>query len=132
MANEDALGDRMKAYEAQGAGKAVCIRIILAESFQHAYVGLSDEATNILVVLVTRLGLYHGDLFELARLEPNHAKLGYVAVVLMEPFRRPWAGYGIEISLVDAVPLPENSVVSLVREQPKGAFKNGADLVIDR
>jgi hypothetical protein len=49
---------------AQRAGEAVGVRVILGEMLQLADIYLADQRRNVLIVLIARLGLGHGDLMQ--------------------------------------------------------------------
>ena len=101
----------------QGAREGVGVRIVLAEAFQLANVGLADEAGDVLIVLVARLGLAHRDLFQTRRVDLGHLELRDIAASLLQAFDGPRRRDGLQIALVDAVAFGHHTGVFGGREQ---------------
>ena len=102
---------------AQRARIAVGVRVVLGEAFELTDVDLADQRRDVLVVLVARLGLGHGDLFQDRGIELDHLELGDVAVVLLEALDRPGRHDGAQGAARDAVVLFQDGAVLFGREQ---------------
>ncbi|MNE08754.1 hypothetical protein D3C80_1014120 [compost metagenome] len=102
---------------AQGAGVAVGIRVVLRELLELADIDLADQGGDVLVVLVTRLGLGDGDLVEDRRVQLDHAELADVAAELGEALGRPRRHDRAQVALRDAVVFLEDGAVLVRVEQ---------------
>ena len=71
------------------AREGIGVGIVLAEHLQLADIDLADEAGDVLVVLVARLGLGDADLLQPRRLQPRHGKLCDVAAEFLQALHRP-------------------------------------------
>ena len=103
--------------QAQAAGVRVGVRIVLRIGFQLADVDLADQRGNILVVLVARLGLGHGDLRQHRRAQANDAEAGDVAAEFLQALDRPRAHDAAQVTPGDAVILLEDGTVFVDVEQ---------------
>jgi hypothetical protein len=103
--------------QAQPARVAVGVGVVLGELLQLADIDLADQRGDILVVLVTRLGLGDADLAQHRRPALDHAELGDVAVVLVQALHRPRRQHLAEVAARNAVFLLQDVAVLVGREQ---------------
>ena len=108
----------------QGAGVAVGVRVVLREFLQLADIHLADQCRDVLVVLVSGLGLGHGNLLQDRGVQLDHAELADVAVVLMQALDRPGRHDAVEVALRDAVVLLQDVAVLGGIEQPQRRFEH--------
>lgn len=94
---------------AQAAAEAVGVRVILGEVFQHADIHLAYEGGDVLVIVITRLGLGYTHLVQYRRVHLDHTKLTDVAAILVQAFYRPGRHDGLEVAGRDAVFLFQNA-----------------------
>ncbi|CAM5509809.1 hypothetical protein SSTU70S_02974 [Stutzerimonas stutzeri] len=104
---------------AQRTRVAVGVGIVLREFLELADIDLADQCGNVLVVLVARLGLGHGDLVENRRVQLDHAELADVAAEFLQALGRPRRHDRVEIAPRDAVILFENLRILSGVEQPQ-------------
>mmetsp|Transcript_6685 Transcript_6685/g.27976 ORF Transcript_6685/g.27976 Transcript_6685/m.27976 type:complete len:940 (+) Transcript_6685:1270-4089(+) len=108
--------------QAQAAGVAVGVGVVLRERFQLADVDLADQAGDVLVVLVARLGLGHAELLEHAGVALDDLELADVAAEFVEPLDGPGRQDAVQVAARDAiVALQQRAVLGGV-EQAQRAF----------
>ncbi len=103
----------------QATGETVGVRIILGVELKLADVHLTHQRRDILVVLVTRLGLGDGDLIEPRGIQPHHPELGDVTTGLLESLGGPGRHHTAQVATGNAVLLLEQLTVFFRREQAK-------------
>ena len=89
--------------QAQAAGVAVGVRVVLGVGLELADVDLADQAGDVLVVLVARLRLGHADLLEDAGVALDDLELADVAAVLFQALDGPGAEDALQVTARDAV-----------------------------
>ncbi len=109
---------------AQRARVAVGVGIVLREFLELADIHLAHQRRDVLVVLVTRLGLGHGDLVEDRRIELDHAELGNVAAEFLQALGGPGRHDRVQVARRDAVVLLEDLRVLHRVEQPQRRFED--------
>ena len=107
---------------AQATAEAVGIRIVLGEILQHADVDLADEGGNVLVVVVTGLGLGNSNLVEHRGIHFHNPELADVAAVLMQAFHGPGRHDVFQVTCRNPVFLFEDLGVFGGIEQTQGRF----------
>ncbi len=103
--------------QAQTAGIAVGVRVVLGEFLQLANIHLADQGRNVLVVLVARLGLGDAHLAQHRRPAFDDAELGDVAIEFMQPLDRPGRQHAAQIAAWNTVILFQNFTVLVGGEQ---------------
>jgi len=109
---------------AQGPGVAVGVGIVLGIVLQLADIHLAHQGGDVLVVLVTGLGLGDGHLLQDARVKLHHPELGDVAVVFLQALDGPGRHDGAQTPGRNAVVLFEDRAVFLRREQAERRFEH--------
>ena len=97
--------------EAQAARIAVGVRVVLRIGLELPDVDLADERRDVLVVLVSRLGLRDADLLEHRRIALDDLEPPDVAAVLLEALDRPRRQDAVQVAPRDAVFLLEDRAV---------------------
>ena len=121
---EQALG---RAVEPARIG--IGVRVVLTEKLELADIDLADEARDVLVVLVARLGLGNADLLEPRGLQADDGEFGDVAAELLEPFDRPRRDRAGQPALRDAIAIFKFGAQRHRVEQPEWAFEHRTDLL---
>ena len=115
--------------EAQAAGIAVGVRIVLREAVELADVDLADQRRDVLVVLVARLGLGDRDLAQHRRLDAHDAELRDVAVEFLQALDRPRRHDAGQVAARDAVVgFQHVAVLARARTGPSGDSLTGEPL----
>ncbi|KAF1056019.1 MAG: hypothetical protein GAK44_00313 [Pseudomonas delhiensis] len=109
---------------AQCARVAVGVGVVLRVFLEFADVDLADQGGDVLVVLVTRFGLGHGDLVEDRRVQFDHAELADVATEFVEALGGPGRHDRAQVAARNAVVLFEDRAVFVRVEQPEGRFED--------
>jgi hypothetical protein len=117
-----------RAVEAAGVG--VGVGVVLAEVLELADVDLADERGDVLVVLVTGLGLGHADLAQLGGMQLDDRKLGDVAAELVEALDGPRRHVAHQQPLGNAVAIFEHAPHGDGIEETERAFEDRADAVV--
>ena len=97
--------------EAEAAGEAVGVRVVLGEGLELADVDLADEGRDVLVVLVARLGLRDPDLLQDARVALHDLELADVAAEFLQPLDGPRRQDALQVALRNAELLLEQRPV---------------------
>ncbi|MPM73510.1 hypothetical protein SDC9_120490 [bioreactor metagenome] len=105
--------------QAQTAGVAVGVGIVLRILLKLADVDLADQRGNILVVLVAWLGLGDGNLTQHRRRQLDYAEPGDVAVEFMKALYGPGRHDGAEVTAGNAVVVFKDMTVLKGVEQPQ-------------
>jgi hypothetical protein len=114
--------------EAQPAGVAVGVRVALRVAVELADIDLAHQRGDVLVVLVSRLGLGDRDLPQDGRLDPHHAEARNVPAVFLQALDRPRRHDAREVARGDAVIGFEHRAVLRRREEAERALVDGRAL----
>ena len=121
---EDALVGAIEA-----AGIAVGVGIVLRIGLELANVDLANQRGDVLVVLVTGLGLGYRDLPQTRGLDLGNAEARNVAAEGFETLVAPWAHQAVEAPARDAVFLFDDRSEVLRIEQAERGFEHRAEFV---
>ena len=105
--------------QAQAAGIAVGVGVVLGKSFELADVYLAHKRADVLVVLVARLGFGHANLLEHAGETFDDAELADVAAKFVEPLDGPGRQHALQVTRRNAVIFPQDGAVFERVEQPQ-------------
>ena len=114
--------------EAQAAGVAVGVRIVLRQVLQLANVDLADERRDVLVVVVARLGLGDRHLAQHRRLDAHDAEARQIAAELLEALDGPRRHDAVEIAAGYSVIRLQHRAEALRREKAERRLVDGRAL----
>ncbi|MCY1532668.1 hypothetical protein D9M68_679510 [compost metagenome] len=108
--------------QAQPAGIAVGVRIVLRMTVELADVHLADQRGNVLVVFVARLGLGDGGLAQHGRIQAHDSELRDVAVIFLQALHCPRRHDAGQVAPRNAIFLFERVAEPFRMEQAQGRF----------